>query len=308
MAIYLDVIWFLNFCIDLLLLSLTALVLKRDIRKRRLIFGAFVASGSIILVITPLSSLFYQPFFKFILSCVIVVTTFSFKKFSYFFQNLLTFYFVSFICGGGLIALHYFFNNEMIILNGVVTTKTIGLGTPVSWLFVVVGFPTIWFFSKKRIEQIEFIKVKYDEIVTVDLMIVDQQFQLKGLIDSGNQLQDPLTKKPVMIIDMSLLQNKFPKSIVQVAKQPEMIGDPTVPIDKEWEEKLCIVPYRGIGQVNQFIIGLKPTNVIVTLNQGDVLECNHVIVGLNFTNLASNGEFNCILHPQMFINGKRSLA
>ncbi|MCT8139743.1 sigma-E processing peptidase SpoIIGA [Anaerobacillus sp. CMMVII] len=45
MAVYLDVIWFLNFCIDLLLLLLTAIVLKRNIVKWRLIMGALVASS-----------------------------------------------------------------------------------------------------------------------------------------------------------------------------------------------------------------------------------------------------------------------
>lgn len=308
MAIYLDVIWFLNFCIDLLLLLLTALVLKRDLVKWRLLLGALVASSSIFLVITSLSSLYYHPMFKLAFSACIVVTTFGFKKFSYFIQNLLSFYFVSFICGGGLIALHYFFNNEMVILNGVVTTKSTGLGTPISWLLVLIGFPAIWFFSKKRFEQIEVRKVKYEEIVRVDLFILDRQIQLKGLIDSGNQLQDPLTKKPVMIIDMNNLQNKFPKTIVQQAKHPEMIGDPTLQIEREWEEKLCIIPYRGIGQVNQFIIGIRPNKVIVTLDQGEELECSNVIVGLNFTNLSSEGDFNCILHPQMLIQGKKQLA
>ncbi|RXI98094.1 sigma-E processing peptidase SpoIIGA [Anaerobacillus alkaliphilus] len=308
MAIYLDVIWFLNFCIDLLLLVLTALVLKRSFKKWRLLLGALVASSSIFIVMTTLSPLFYHPMFKLIFSSCIVVTAFGFKKISYFIQNLLTFYFVSFICGGGLIALHFMFNNEMVILNGVVTTKSTGLGTPISWLLVVIGFPTIWLFARKRIEQMEVRKVKYEDIVQVDLFILDRQIQLKGLIDSGNQLQDPLTKKPVMVIDMNDLHNKFPKSIVQQAKHPEMIGDPSFVIDKDWEEKLCIIPYRGIGQVNQFIIGIRPNKVIVTLGQGEELDCSNVIVGLNFTNLSSEGDFNCILHPQMLIQGKKRLA
>jgi stage II sporulation protein GA (sporulation sigma-E factor processing peptidase) len=308
MAIYLDVIWFLNFCIDLLLLLLTALVLKRNLVKWRLLLGALVASSVLFLVVTPFSSLYYHPMFKLAFSTCIVVTTFGFRRFSYFIQNLLTFYFVSFICGGGLIALHFFFNNEMVILNGVVTTKSTGLGTPISWLLVLIGFPVIWFLSKKRFELIEVRKVKYEEIVDVDLFIIDKHLKLKGLVDSGNQLQDPLTKKPVMIIDMNILQNKFPKSIVQQAKHPELIGDQSIEIETVWEEKLCIIPYRGIGQVNQFIIGIRPDKVVVTLENGEELDSSNVIVGLNFTNLSSEGDFNCILHPQMLIQGKKRLA
>lgn len=308
MAVYLDVIWFLNFCIDLLLLMLTAVVLKRSFGKWRLLGGALLASSSVFLVITSLGPLFYHPLFKLLFSSCIVVTAFGFKRFGHFIQNLLTFYFVSFVCGGGLVALHLFFNNEMIILNGVVTTKSTGLGTPVSWLLIIIGFPSIWYFAKKRLEQIEVRKVKYEEIVLVDLYIVDLHLHLKGLIDSGNQLQDPITKKPVMVIDMNDLHNKFPKTIVEQAKHPEMIGDPTIPIERSWEEKLCIIPYRGIGQVNQFIIGIRPNKVIITTGQGEELECNNVIVGLNFTNLSSEGDFNCIIHPQMLVQGKKRLA
>lgn len=308
MAIYLDVIWFLNFWIDLLLLLLTSLFLKRNLVKKRLLLGAFLAASSVLLLLTPLSSIYYHPIFKLLFSCCIVVTTFGFKRFSYFIENLFAFYFVSFICGGGLIALHYFFNNEMVIFNGVVTTKSTGFGTPISWLFVILGFPAIWLFAKKRVEQIQLRKLKCDEIVHVELYIIDLHIQLKGLIDSGNQLLDPLTKRPVMIIDMNELQDKFPSELVHQAKNPEMIGDPSLPIGEKWESKLCIIPYRGIGQKNQFIIGIKPEKVVMTLEAGEKLECRNVIVGLNFTNLSSDGDFQCILHPQMFIQGKKRLA
>lgn len=308
MAIYIDVIWFLNFWIDLLLLLLTSIFLKRNLVKKRLLFGAFLAASSVFLLLTPLSSIYYHPIFKLLFSCCIVVTTFGFKRFSYFIENLFSFYFVSFICGGGLIALHYFFNSEMAILNGVVTTKSTGFGTPVSWFFVILGFPIIWFFSKKRIDKIKLRKLKCDEIVDVELYIIDLHIQLKGLIDNGNQLQDPLTKRPVMIIDMNELKDKFPSELVYQAKNPEVIGDPAFPTGKNWEDKLCIIPYRGIGQKNQFIIGIKPETVVITLETGERLDCQNVIVGLNFTNLSSDGDFQCILHPHMLIQGKKHLA
>ena len=47
-----------------------------------------------------------------------------------------------------------------------VTSQT-GFGDPISWMFVVIGFPAIWFFSKKRIEDIETKSIQYDELVMV---------------------------------------------------------------------------------------------------------------------------------------------
>ncbi|MBX4366085.1 sigma-E processing peptidase SpoIIGA, partial [Mycobacterium tuberculosis] len=48
MEIYLDAIWLLKFCFDLLLLMMTAFILKRRVKKRRLILGAFVASSIVL--------------------------------------------------------------------------------------------------------------------------------------------------------------------------------------------------------------------------------------------------------------------
>ncbi len=308
MAIYIDVIWFLNFSIDLLLLILTALILKRKVSKIRFIIGAFIASSVIFLLLTPYSFLFYHPLFKIVFSLIIVVATFGFSRISVFLQNVCMFYFVSFICGGGLIALHYFFNTEMIVVNGVVTTKSTGLGTPISWLLVVIGFPVMWLFTKKRSEDIEVRKLKYDQIVQVKITILGVSLSIPGLIDSGNHLYDPITRKPVMVIDMSKLSEQFPDSLVELAKSPETIGYSMDSLPTEWEDRLSIIPYRGVGQKNQFLMGLKPDLVVVITQDGEETICRHLLIGLNFTTLSAEGDFLAILHPKMMMQTNKLLA
>lgn len=308
MAIYIDVIWFLNFSIDLLLLLLTANILKRKVSKLRLIIGAMVASSVIFLVLTPYSFLFYQPLFKIAFSLIIVVTTFGFSRTSVFLQNVLMFYFVSFISGGGLIALHYFFNTEMIVVNGVVSTKSSGLGTPISWLLVVLGFPIMWLLTKGRSKDIEVRKLKYDQIVQVEIAILNLNLSIPGLIDSGNHLHDPITRKPVMVIDMSKLQDRFPDSLVALAKSPETIGHSDNSLEKEWQDRLSIIPYRGVGQKNQFLMGIKPDHVTVITQGGERNICSRIVVGLNFTSLSAEGDFLAIVHPKMMTESAKLLA
>ena len=55
MKIYLDVIWLLNFCFDSLLLLLTAFILKRQVKKRRVAAGGFIGSVIVLLMFTPVS-------------------------------------------------------------------------------------------------------------------------------------------------------------------------------------------------------------------------------------------------------------
>src|SRR5690625_2735362 len=119
MTLYIDVIWFLNLCIDYLLIALTALVLKRKFLHGRMIGAALFASCIVLLLFTPLSSLFYTHWMKFLYSTFIVLIAFGFKRWTYFLQGLLMFYFVTFMIGGGLFALHYFWQTESQLLSGV---------------------------------------------------------------------------------------------------------------------------------------------------------------------------------------------
>ncbi len=58
---------------------------------------------------------------------------------------------------------HFFLQtNEMV--NGLVQSQSISYGDPISWLFVILGFPVIYYFSKKRIESVEITNIHYDQI------------------------------------------------------------------------------------------------------------------------------------------------
>ncbi|MBU8907101.1 sigma-E processing peptidase SpoIIGA [Desertibacillus haloalkaliphilus] len=302
MTVYLDVIWFLNVCIDLLLLYLTATVLKRSISKWRLLISSLFASSIVFLLFTPLSFLFYQPWMKILFSMSIVLMAFGFKRLSYFLENLFMFYFVTFAIGGGMFAIHYFLQSDAAILNGLVITTSTGFGSPISWLFVLIAFPCVWYFSKRRVTAIKVKKVRYDQLTEVEITIGDIFIETRGLIDSGNQLQDPISKAPVMILDMTKLSGYFPASFIENIAQVDQLGNQTMDEEsQELEHRMRIIPYRGVGQQNQFLMALKPDYVKVK-EKGEEHLIKKVLLGLNHTPLSSEDEYQCILHPKMMIS------
>lgn len=56
MKIYLDLVLFLNFAFDFLLLSSVSIVLKRNIKINNIIIGAFIGSLSILLLFIKISN------------------------------------------------------------------------------------------------------------------------------------------------------------------------------------------------------------------------------------------------------------
>lgn len=299
MYIYLDVIWLLNFLFDGLLLLLTAIILKRKVRKIRVIVGALIGSSIVLLMFTPLAPLASHPIVKLIYSVMITLTTFGYKRFSSFLQTLLTFYFTTFVIGGGMIGVHYFFEYELEITDNVLVTTTTGFGHPVSWGFVLIGFPLVWYFAKKQIDSIEMKKIHYDQIVNVTISIDDSSIELKGLIDSGNQLYDPITKTPVMVVDIERLMNFIPKQLIEQSQNINHLGlDHGNELAHKWESRVRIIPYRGVGQDHQFLLALKPDYITIVHNS-ELIKVKKALVGLNHTTLSSEGDYDCIVHPKM---------
>ncbi|MCV9887568.1 sigma-E processing peptidase SpoIIGA [Metabacillus halosaccharovorans] len=299
MSIYLDVIWLLNFSFDLLLLVLTAIVLKRKTNKLRMVLAALIGSSIVIMMFTPLAFIANHPLGKMCISVLMVLSAFGFKRFRFFFQGLLTFYFVTFLVGGGMIGIHYFLQQEMTYLEGVLMTNSTGFGHPISWLFVLIGFPVLWLFARNSIEGIETKKIHYDQLVKVQITVDNIQFSLKGLIDSGNQLFDPITRSPVMIIDTLKVQEFLPKLLVHQAIQDDVMKAMSEQNEGHaWEHRVRIIPYRVVGSEHQFLLGFKPDEVCIE-TKNETIKVQKTIIGLNRTTLSSEDAYECIVHPKM---------
>ena len=101
MKIYVDVILFINFSFDLLILLSTSIVLKRKSKFYRLMLGAFIGSLSILFLFINITNL--ELFiFKIIISIIMILVSFGYKNIKYFGKNILFLYTISIILGGFL--------------------------------------------------------------------------------------------------------------------------------------------------------------------------------------------------------------
>lgn len=297
LVVYADIVLLLNLCIDYLLLLLTAVILKKKVKKWRLLCGSLLGSILVLFALTPVAFLFAHPISKLLFSILIVYATFGFTRIRTFFTVLCMFYFVTFMVGGGLIGLHFFIQDSA--LQSVISKQT-SFGDPISWLFVLIGFPVIYYFSKKRIADIELTNIRYDQIVAVEVTINGTQLHLKGLIDNGNQLYDPISRTPIMIVEAQTARSLFPEWLLEQSKQvTELFFDHEEHAD--WMKRVRIIPYRGIGQKDQLLVAVKPDTVRVC-KDGEMVSVTNVFVGINHTKLSSDNEYTCILHPKMLLS------
>lgn len=304
MAVYLDVIWALNLFFDSLLLYLTAIFLKRNIRLWRLLAGGFIGSLIILLSFTPLHAYSNHPLSKLLCSVLMVLMTFGYKRWRYFIKGLMTLYVSTFLIGGALIGAHYFIQFDSQLTTKVLLSSVKGFGDPISWLFVLLGFPIAWHFSRRNVESMEMAKIQYEQIVKVTLTINTETFVLKGLVDSGNQLYDPLSKLPVMFVSIKNRIDETCDPIKKMATDPEplLMGKEEIP--SEWQNRMRIVPCRVVGQEHQLIVALKPDSILIE-KDGDQYLCEKGLVSFTMQELSADDAFQCIVHPKMLTGPKQ---
>lgn len=226
-----------------------------------------------------------------------VLAAFGYKRLRYFLTGLVTLYLVTFITGGALIGTHNLIRFDINLASNVALRSIQGFGDPISWLFVFIGFPLAWHFSKTTFGKIEMTKIQFEQIVDVSIKVDGFAMSCKGLVDSGNQLYDPISKMPVMFVSIKQISD-IPEAILQIANNSENVLMGKEVLAPEWENKMRIIPYKVVGQEHQLILAFKPDELMIE-SKGDIVSVDKGLVSFTMQELSSDGAFQCIVHPKM---------
>lgn len=280
-----------------MLLALTNKLTKLNIKQTRLFLGALVASMIVPLTIYYPDSFFATLPFKIIFSIIIILTTFGYKNIVQLFKLLFLFYFISFSVGGGLIALHFTLKNPITTTNTGILTYNSGFGDPISWLFVICFFPIVWLFTKERMDKHVQEKIRYDALYNVAITIKGIKHNTTGFVDSGNQLVDPFTKKPVVICDESFLLHWFEdaewKTLKQAFENWEMERIPS-----KWLDSIVVIPYQGVEGGDGILFAIKPDMFTIAYGQQEI-HTKQVLIGVKFGQLTNDASYHCLLQPEL---------
>ncbi len=185
MKIYLDLIFLLNFYLDFLLLMVTNLVLKRNASIKRLLLGTLTGSLTLFVLFFPVSS-FFLFLAKIFMAFVMNFVTFGFRDLKYLLNNVSYFYMISIILGGFL----YYLNTEFPSQNQIMVC------------FFILISPVVLFIYFRQVKKF---KSLYQLTYTVLIALKNEKFTLTGFLDTGNKLVDPITNKPILLIEKGII-------------------------------------------------------------------------------------------------------
>ena len=205
MTIYLDVILLENLCMNYIILFATGLIHKVKIKAWKLFVASLIGGIYSILSFAPVLEIYTNFLFKVILSVVMVYISFHPQNVKQLFKELIIFYLVSFAFGGCAFALLYFIRPQDILArNGVLTgtypIKIALLGGIVGFVIVNIAFKVV----KGKLS-------KKDMFCNISIFINGKEKEIKAFIDTGNLLKDPISGIPVIVVEVSELEEMIPK-------------------------------------------------------------------------------------------------
>lgn len=302
MVVYLDLIFLLNLLIDGATLQTTAWARSIKASPWRILAAAAIGASYVIMMFVPELSFMFTFIIKCLFSIIMVYTAFGFGSMQHFLRNFGVFYLVNFAAAGGIFAIHYFLQSSHEVMNGMLFTQSGGLKfeLQIGGLFTILLFPVLILFYRKIMNERKRREILTRYFADTKVYIDEHCASCTGLIDTGNQLYDPLTRTPVMVMEASYWKDVLPEGWIRRIQEGETdqllkaIGTD----DFIYQDRLRFIPYKGINRGSQFMLALKPDKVVITHNDC-ITETKNVFIGLNANKLCSDGSYQAIIHPTL---------
>lgn len=298
-VVYIDVVWFVNLVMDALLLWMTGWLMKRKIRWYRILFGAlFGASYALLLFFPSLSMLTTWPG-KAIVSVAMVWMALPRKNVLDVLRLVGIYYFVSFVLAGATVALGFAIPGTSLRNALAVGPRSLMFVTSGETLALMVAIPLCIFGIQRLIARIARVHRQANWLCSVLASFETGDLSFTGLVDSGNQLYDPVSHQPVSFVDLDVLLPILPMQLQrELAQGRDMLSAiASVAVSNQF----TLVPFQGAGGKG-LTIAVRATEVRVEW-KGQ----SHVVLGKQLFavypgKLSADGSFRAILHMDM-MNG-----
>lgn len=255
---YPDVFWVTNFFMDFLVLILVRILKKSRSSIWRLVLSSvFGATGSVVLFLLLSDYQLYQILLHMVWNPLTLMIAFKEKSIKGFFQNFFKTYTITMLMGG--------------VINWIFIT--LGDGN-YFWLCGLIAFS----FCMLVLYEIEYQKL---EKLSYEILLQTEQetLLLKGFLDTGNLLIDPLINQPVHIIQEDVLKDVFQREMPAVR----------------------YIPFHSLGQEH----GLLPVVTLKAMYITNSIEKNAVplymekpVLGLAKENLFQTKDYQIILNAR----------
>lgn len=202
--IYIDILICTNIFINYFILLAISRIFNIDFKKYRLILASFLGGLYSFLIFLPDELFFISLILKFLASLTIILLAFKINSFLSFIKITASFYIVNFLFAGVILFFWYFLDTKNIFVkNSTVYFNLSPIFFVVTTLISYLVIRILSFFTARSVSNNEFCNLKIEQGSKI--------FNLKAKIDTGNNLKDPFSNKPVAVVEYKFIEEILPK-------------------------------------------------------------------------------------------------
>jgi stage II sporulation protein GA (sporulation sigma-E factor processing peptidase) len=296
LVVYLDLLLGVNLIMNYLLLWAAAKLSDLRYKIWRLLLVSLLGTCYTIVVILPQFRFLNKILIHIIISLVMILGAFAPLTKKTFLKVVGYFYLITFATAGGILALYNLtggspLNSLAGILN--ISPDNLWIIIFASFLIIIIG-QFGWIFIQQKILPNIFclpIKIKFE----------DDQKEIVALVDTGNHLQDPLTKTPVIVAEVGALRELLPTEVVEifdcVEDDQSLLFDQI--IDTPWAKRFRLIPFSSLGEDNGMLVGFRPDRVLIKTKEEN-LTTSRAIIALKKGKLNRDDDYQALLNPELF--------
>lgn len=260
MVVNLDILVIENSIVNYFLLYITSQTLRLRKSFKNIVLPAFIGGLYVVTLIFPKLYILTKLPFKLLVALLMIYILFYKSSILFDLKALIIYLLYSMLLAGLCLFIELnncgTFEKNSILYN--FSYKRLMLALIV--LYLVINRLVI--FIRDRIELNSL-------IFSVDIVFNNYQKTVKAFLDTGNELREPATNLPVMLLESYYL-------------------------DKILEEKETFyIPYKVVNGETNTLKGFRPQ--FIRIHRGDNTEIRQVIIALCENKLSSIGEYNALL-------------
>ena len=300
LIVNLDIMFLNDFFMSIVLLWATAKFSRLRVRIWPLLASAVVGAFYTLIVIMP----FFQGIAPFVLiifvilnvltGCLMIRIAFGRMKIKKFLSTLGNFYLITFLAGGAAISIYFIAGFSPIQW----ISALFKLGERYVPFYFLAVLITIfvgrygWNFVRER-----FFKDKYQ--IKIRVRAGERISELSGLLDTGNQLRDPFSHLPVIVVKSDAVLSLFPQEIQLILSDHslDVIDQAEKLLNSPMFNRFKIIPFSSLGHRDGLLLGYRPDSIEII--GGEVQRVENVILGIKEGELDREGEYQALLHPEI---------
>lgn len=295
---YLDLDILINGGMDGFLLVLTGRLLGCPVKVRRILAGVLLGEIPVVLALLNPSPLLTVS--KVLIPVLMILVSFPPQTWREFGRALLGFWLLSAGLGGFIYALW-----DWVDFGGSSGNRFFVLALTNLWILpLAAGFwwllPKAW--SRWQMRRTVLERAIYD--LEIDFGKDGQTVIVKALLDTGNQLRDPINGNPVILVEEEVAATAIPDNIRVMLRGPwRELKDPWPLLwqaNPDLIRQMVFLPFQTIHS-QSWLLGIRPCSI--RYSDGQAMKNISATVALIQQVLSPDGEYQALLHPEHVQSG-----